>query len=300
MSGEREAVEARAEQWMLEHGYRCAGVPLHYETESHVGYQYPHEFATEFSLAENAELLGRVKRAEQECDDWKMDVAARDKKVEAVQAKYETAMVDLCTAIQRAEAAEAEVVRLREQKDGAYAERDNLVCALSKLFPASLERHPDSDTTWEDDWRWIVFIDLPTGQATWHIHDSELAMFDHLPRFIGREWDGHTTPQKYLRLAALAGPQNGQWVRVEDRLPDDDSDVFAAIWWSNGDNSAYSHYVIHDCSYYEGGTGSGQKIFTDCEGEEFEHTDVSYWIYKKDLAASLPAPPTRDAPTEKK
>ena len=113
MSGEREAVEARAEQWMLEHGYRCAGVPLHYETESHVGYQYPHEFATEFSLAENAELLGRVKRAEQECDDWKMDVASRDKKVEAVQAKYETAMVDLCTAIQRAEAAEAEVVKLK-------------------------------------------------------------------------------------------------------------------------------------------------------------------------------------------
>ena len=209
---------------MLEHGYRCAGVPLHYETESHVGYQYPHEFATEFSLAENAELLGRVKRAEQECDDWKMDVAARDKKVEAVQAKYETAMVDLCTAIQRAEAAEAEVVRLREQKDGAYAERDNLVCALSKLFPASLERHPDSDTTWEDDWRWIVFIDLPVRtyltygdqrngpgphfkdevkQATWHIHDSELAMFDHLPRFTGRVWDGHTTPEKYLRLSAL-------------------------------------------------------------------------------------------------
>jgi len=100
---------------------------------------------------------------------------------------------------------------------------------------------------------------------------------------------------------ALAGPQNGQWwVRVEDRLPEDDSDVFAAIWWRNGDNPAYSHYVIHDCSYYEGGTGSGQKIFTDCEGEEFEHTDVSYWIYKKDLAAALPAPPTGDAPTEKK
>ncbi len=89
------------------------------------------------------------------------------------------------------------------QKNGAYAERNKLVAALSKLFPSSLERHPESDTAWEDDWRWIVFVDLPTGQASWHIHDSELAMFDHLPRNEGRVWDGHTTEQKYARLADL-------------------------------------------------------------------------------------------------
>jgi len=95
----------------------------------------------------------------------------------------------------------------RARKDAAYSERDQLVCAMSKLFPASLERHPDEDTSWENDWRWIVFIDLPTGQSTWHIHDSELAMFDHLPRFQGRKWDGHTTPEKYARLASLSGAE---------------------------------------------------------------------------------------------
>jgi hypothetical protein len=100
-------------------------------------------------------------------------------------------------------AAMEKVESLESAKDAAYAERNKLVCALSKLFPSSLERHPDSDTTWEDDWRWIVFIDLPTGQATWHIHDSELAMFAHLPRNTGRTWDGHTTPEKYERLAGL-------------------------------------------------------------------------------------------------
>jgi hypothetical protein len=35
-------------------------------------------------------------------------------------------------------------------KDAAYAERDRLVCALSKVFPAWLERHPEADTSWED------------------------------------------------------------------------------------------------------------------------------------------------------
>jgi len=93
--------------------------------------------------------------------------------------------------------------RLVLEKDGAYRERDRLVAALSKLLPSFLARHPDSDTEWDADWRWIVFVDAPAGQLSWHIHDSELPMFDHLERLEGEHWDGHTTPQKYERLAAL-------------------------------------------------------------------------------------------------
>lgn len=92
---------------------------------------------------------------------------------------------------------------LKQQKDVAYAERDRLVAALSKVFPASLERHPEEDRTWDNDWRWIVFIELPTGQATWHIHDSELDWFAHLPRLTGEKWDGHSTEQKYVRLSDI-------------------------------------------------------------------------------------------------
>lgn len=99
----------------------------------------------------------------------------------------------------------AEVERLTNQKDGAYNERDHLVAALSKFFPASLERHP-AEEEWDDDWRWIVFIELPTGQVSWHIHDSEVGYFAHLARETGRKWDGHLTPEKYDRLAALSLP----------------------------------------------------------------------------------------------
>lgn len=81
-----------------------------------------------------------------------------------------------------------------------------------------------------------------------------------------------------------------EWISTKDRLPEDDSDVFAAIWWARKDQPESSCYLIHDCLYYEGGKGSGQKIFTDCEGEEFEHTDVAYWMYKRDLAATVPSP----------
>ena len=90
---------------------------------------------------------------------------------------------------------------LEKAKNGAYSERNKLVAALSKIFPASLERHEGE--VWEDDWRWVVFIDLPTGQVSWHLHDSELRQFDHLPNKCGRKWDGHTNEQKYERLAAL-------------------------------------------------------------------------------------------------
>lgn len=102
-------------------------------------------------------------------------------------------------------AKDAEIERITEQKDGAYTERNALVAALSKLLPACLARHPAEDLEWDDDWRWIVFIDAPTGQLSWHIHDSEREAFDHLEVRDVR-WDGHTTPEKYKRLAALEGP----------------------------------------------------------------------------------------------
>ena len=95
--------------------------------------------------------------------------------------------------------------------DPVYRERDQLVAALSKLFPAHFANHDDAD--WEDEWRNIVCIHLPTGQVTWHIHVSEVPLFGHLT--IGsNHWDGHDTPEKYRRLnelppALLGGTADG-------------------------------------------------------------------------------------------
>lgn len=101
-----------------------------------------------------------------------------------------------------AEAAAKEILRLRQSKDAAYTERDRLVQALSKLFPSYLCRHPESDELWDADWRWIVVVQLPTGQASWHIHDSERGWFDHL-EVRANQWDGHSTEEKYARLSRL-------------------------------------------------------------------------------------------------
>lgn len=110
----------------------------------------------------------------------------------------------LAAALPALRAALAERDALRAAKDGAYDERNRLVALLASVFPSVLARHPDEDTEWEDDWRWIVFIDLPTGQATWHIHDSQLDMFSHVRRAPNPGWDGHTTEEKYRRVARAA------------------------------------------------------------------------------------------------
>jgi len=113
--------------------------------------------------------------------------------------------------------AKGKIRSLTTEKNLAYGERNQLVCALSVLLPAWLERHSEADKDWEDDWRWIVFIDCPsTGQMSWHIHDSELETFDHLERRVdGRDsWDGHTTDEKYVRLAKLC-------IEIPEQVSDD-------------------------------------------------------------------------------
>jgi Lar family restriction alleviation protein len=140
----------------------------------------------------------------------------------------------------------ARVAELEGQKNGAYSERDRLVSALSKHYPASLERHPENEE-WEDDWRWIVYIDLPTGQASWHIHDSELPLFDHLPRLQGRKWDGHTAEEKYERVSKLEEVE--RWISVSDHLPGNDRHVLVKCrsgYITKGWNVQKDYWWVYD------------------------------------------------------
>ena len=103
-------------------------------------------------------------------------------------------------------------------KDGAYAERNRLVALLSKVFPSGKKK--TAIEGWSEDWHGCVYIDLPTGQASWHYHDSQGWLFEHLPMYQGT-WDGHTTKEKYDRIAAfaaLAQPANDWKDAVIDEL----------------------------------------------------------------------------------
>ena len=84
-----------------------------------------------------------------------------------------------------------------------HKERDQLIALLAKLYPSSLERHVPEDDEWPDDWRWVIIIELPTGQISWHVPDSELNLFDHVARLQGRLWDGALDDVKYARIGEL-------------------------------------------------------------------------------------------------
>jgi hypothetical protein len=76
---------------------------------------------------------------------------------------------------------------LSSKEDADYNARNRCVMASLTLanscgFKTGIQRDKS-----EDGWL-IVFIELPTGQVSWHI-----------PEFEG-EWDGHTTGQKYDRV----------------------------------------------------------------------------------------------------
>lgn len=109
------------------------------------------------------------------------------------------------------------IEEIESSKNNAYWERNQLVVALSKLYPAWLGWHREAD--WEDEWRNIVYITIPTRelcmkmvqggymanfkrQLSWHIHEDDLEYFDHLKQGL-ETWDGHTTEEKYRRLAQI-------------------------------------------------------------------------------------------------
>lgn len=98
------------------------------------------------------------------------------------------------------EATDAALAAMEARKDAAYLERNQVVAALATVFPAGVAR--TAIEGWSEDWHGCVYIDLPTGQVSWHYHDSQAHLFAHLPPYAGT-WDGHDTEEKYRRLAAL-------------------------------------------------------------------------------------------------
>ena len=90
----------------------------------------------------------------------------------------------------------------RAPLDVAYRERNAVVAALirSHGWPAEVVMAPDTE-----GW-WIVYAETPQGQVSWHIGPDDMDLFSEWPVAFGTArspWDGHSTEEKYRRLAAL-------------------------------------------------------------------------------------------------
>lgn len=109
------------------------------------------------------------------------------------------------SAIQMETDLRGDLLEMAKRKDAAYEERNHVVAALATMALGAGWCAGTARTAipgWSDDWHGCVYIDLPSGQVSWHYHDRHAAMFTYLPRYEGK-WDGHTTEQKYSTLTAL-------------------------------------------------------------------------------------------------
>lgn len=91
----------------------------------------------------------------------------------------------------------------------AYRERAQLVAHLASLYPAVFAYSDPNTPGWP-----VVTITTPAGQMSWHIAPADFNLFDHVPAAEPddprAQWDGHTTEQKYARLAALTAERGAQ------------------------------------------------------------------------------------------
>lgn len=112
----------------------------------------------------------------------------------------------------------AERDALQASKDAAYEERNRVVALLAAVFPSVRAR--TAIEGWSEDWHGCVYVTLPTGQASWHYHDSHAHLFAHVPEGAAI-WDGHTTLEKYERVAAACAERdalNAEKVSLQDDL----------------------------------------------------------------------------------
>jgi len=106
----------------------------------------------------------------------------------------------------------------KEQLDAVYTERNRVVQALTKVFPAHLQAH---EGDWDDDWRTVVCVHLPTGQVTWHVNTADAGRFFRHLGYSPSHWDGHDTEEKYRRLENLE-PRQAEGAADERQAPSAD------------------------------------------------------------------------------
>lgn len=86
------------------------------------------------------------------------------------------------------------------EKDAAYLQRNQLVALLARIYPSGI-RQTQIDG-WSHDWNGCCYIDLPSGQISYHYHDTHSFLFSELPEYKVA-WDGHDKPVVKDRICNL-------------------------------------------------------------------------------------------------
>lgn len=140
--------------------------------------------------------------------------------------------------------------QLLEQRDEVYRERNKVVAAFARAAIALGRKAVVTETCipgWDDEWHNCVYIDLPTGQVSWHFHDRDFQFFSDLPEVGSVEWDKHTTPEKYYRLHHYR-PTLAEVLEQRDALANALKSVCEAFWKEAEYNDGVIYHNGHECN----------------------------------------------------
>ena len=122
-----------------------------------------------------------------------------------------------------------------------YHHRAVLFSVIVKAFPDKAWKSKQHNDGTMYDGMFIVGIDTPEGQATYHYDiDPYWGMFKCRELKRAPEWDGHTPAQAIERIDKLEPVQHGRWIHTT-REDSDWGGTFhrytcSACRWSMGDN----------------------------------------------------------------
>lgn len=98
-----------------------------------------------------------------------------------------------------------------------YAERARLLVALSKLARShGWAAGVSVDEQGHEGFRTLLFIDLPTGQVSWHLSDADVRanLYDANLSTYERAWDGHDQEEKWRRVRNLKATPHTSYARA--------------------------------------------------------------------------------------
>lgn len=94
---------------------------------------------------------------------------------------------------------------MTDELTAVYRERNLLAQLAARLAQvAGLQVYLCEDAD-EPEWP-VLYIELPTGQVSWHISPDDF-LWPDLPLRRPNTWDGHTTEEKYSRVARFVQPE---------------------------------------------------------------------------------------------
>lgn len=101
------------------------------------------------------------------------------------------------------------LVKCLADVDRAYGERNKVIALAARMalklgYSAGIKDDPVERNR---DWKKVIFIDLPAGQVSWHVHRRELKFFKFLKPYQ-KMWDGHSTDEKYRRVLSSLSRRN--------------------------------------------------------------------------------------------